>query len=166
VIENKQQYQTTKSVAQQFEHTLSQLQKSAREENDNPSLLEVQISAVASQLDDLRSELIEYELSQKFKLEFNKHPFNLSPLNEQEGGGWLITWPDLPGCMSEGETPEEALKNGREAFAAWMTVHQESSMKAEEFDQKFDTGEDISHMLDLSKAERPFRDLEGEYYGA
>jgi hypothetical protein len=28
-------------------------------------------------------------------------------------------------------------------------------MKAQEFDQKFDDGEEITHLLDLSKAKRP-----------
>jgi hypothetical protein len=96
MIANEQQYQVTKCAAQKFEQTLSELQKNARDEkHDNPSLLEVQISAVESQLDNLRSELTEYEVSRKFHLEFNKYPFTLSPLSEQEGGGWLITWPDF-----------------------------------------------------------------------
>jgi predicted RNase H-like HicB family nuclease len=68
----------------------------------------------------------------------------------------------LPGCISDGKTPEEAIENGRNAFTTWMAVRQESSVKAQEFDSKFDAGEDVSQMLDLSKAERPFRDLEGE----
>jgi antitoxin HicB len=56
---------------------------------------------------------------------FDEYPFDLRPLSEVEGGGWLITWPDLPGCMSDGETPEAAIENGRDAFVAWMAVRQE-----------------------------------------
>ena len=59
------------------------------------------------------------------KTKFDDYPLELRPLSEAEGGGWLITWPDLPGCMSDGKTAEEALENGRDAFAAWMSVHQE-----------------------------------------
>ncbi len=33
-------------------------------------------------------------------------------------------------------------------------------MKAKEFDKKFDAGEEITEMLDLSKAKRPFHDSE------
>ncbi len=56
---------------------------------------------------------------------FDNYAFDLRPLSKAEGGGWLITWPDLPGCMSDGQTPEEAVQNGRDAFAAWMSVREE-----------------------------------------
>jgi antitoxin HicB len=34
------------------------------------------------------------------------------------GGGNAV--PDLPGCISDGETPEEALANVRDAVASWI----------------------------------------------
>ncbi|MGB5732913.1 MAG: type II toxin-antitoxin system HicB family antitoxin [Thiohalocapsa sp.] len=49
-----------------------------------------------------------------------EYSFELRPLSEDEGGGWLIAYPDLPGCMSDGDTPEEALVNGKDALAAWL----------------------------------------------
>lgn len=48
------------------------------------------------------------------------YPFEMRPLSEAEGGGWLITYPDLPGCMSDGESPEEALVSGKDAVAGWI----------------------------------------------
>lgn len=54
------------------------------------------------------------------------YPFELRPLGKEEGGGWLIVFPDLPGCMSDGETPEEAIANGRDAVSAWMKAAQEA----------------------------------------
>ena len=55
------------------------------------------------------------------------HPFEsyahiVSPLSEADGGGLLITFPDLPGCMSDGETVAEAIKNGRDAFESWVSA--------------------------------------------
>ena len=55
------------------------------------------------------------------------HPFEaythvISPLPAEEGGGFLITFPDLLGCMSDGETIEEAIANGRDAFLAWISA--------------------------------------------
>lgn len=37
-------------------------------------------------------------------------------LEKQEEGGYTVYVPSLPGCISEGETKEEALKNIREAI--------------------------------------------------
>ena len=53
-----------------------------------------------------------------------QHKMELCPLTDEEGGGWLATFPDLPGCMSDGETPEEALRNAAEAEIAWLAAHQ------------------------------------------
>jgi antitoxin HicB len=50
----------------------------------------------------------------------------ISPLPEDEGGGFLITIPDLPGCMSDGETEEEAIANGRDAFASWVSARHDA----------------------------------------
>lgn len=57
--------------------------------------------------------------------DFEEYTFDVAPLSQEDGGGFLITWPDLPGCMSDAETVEEAIKNGRDAFHAWMEAHVE-----------------------------------------
>jgi antitoxin HicB len=44
----------------------------------------------------------------------------VEPLSPEDGGGFLATVPDLPGCMSDGETPEEAITHVQEAIAAWL----------------------------------------------
>jgi predicted RNase H-like HicB family nuclease len=46
----------------------------------------------------------------------------LRPLSEEEGGGWLAQIPDLPGCVSDGETPEETLRAVEEVQDAWLKV--------------------------------------------
>lgn len=61
---------------------------------------------------------------------FDHYRYELRSLTEGEGGGWLITWPDLPGCMSDGKTPEEAIDNGKDAFAAWSSVRTRELKKA------------------------------------
>jgi antitoxin HicB len=50
------------------------------------------------------------------------YAYLLSALSAQDGGGYLITFPDLPGCMSDGATEAEAVANGRDAFAAWLAA--------------------------------------------
>jgi antitoxin HicB len=56
------------------------------------------------------------------KLEYAVH---IERLAESDGGGYLATVPDLPGCMSDGATPEEALKNVQEAIASWIEAAKE-----------------------------------------
>ena len=53
------------------------------------------------------------------------YPFEIRPLSKDEGGGYSISFPDLPGCWSDGSTPEEAVENGRDALASWLAVAQE-----------------------------------------
>lgn len=48
------------------------------------------------------------------------YPIVVVKLTEEEGGGYLAYAPDLPGCMSDGETMEEALQNGSEAVSDWL----------------------------------------------
>ena len=43
----------------------------------------------------------------------------LTALSEAEGSGWLATVPDLPGCMSVGETLSEAAENVADAIESW-----------------------------------------------
>jgi predicted RNase H-like HicB family nuclease len=44
----------------------------------------------------------------------------VEPLPVEEGGGFVATVPDLPGCMSDGATPEEALANVQDAIVTWI----------------------------------------------
>jgi antitoxin HicB len=46
------------------------------------------------------------------------YPVIIEPLAAENGGGFVAIVPDLPGCMSAGETAEEALANVRDAIAA------------------------------------------------
>ena len=51
-------------------------------------------------------------------MRFEEYPINIHPIPEDEGGGYLITFPDLPGCIADGETIDEAVAEARDAFAA------------------------------------------------
>ena len=41
-------------------------------------------------------------------------------LEEQDEGGFTVYVPSLPGCVSQGETKEEALKNIKEAIELYL----------------------------------------------
>lgn len=57
------------------------------------------------------------------------YPVVVQPLKEEDGGGFIATVPDLPGCMSDGETPEEALINVQGAIEAWIEAAQDMGHK-------------------------------------
>lgn len=59
-------------------------------------------------------------------MDFHGYRFELRPLSEEDGGGWLIEFPEFPGAvMSDGETPEEALINGRKALESVIAIYKE-----------------------------------------
>ncbi len=51
-----------------------------------------------------------------------EYPFEVRPMSKDEGGGFAISFPDLPGCWSDGATPEQAIENGRDALVSWLAV--------------------------------------------
>ena len=43
-------------------------------------------------------------------------------LEEQEEGGYTVYVPALPGCISQGDTIEEAVKNIKEAILLYLDI--------------------------------------------
>jgi antitoxin HicB len=50
------------------------------------------------------------------------YPFEVRPLSSEEGGGYLISFPDFAECISDGETVAEAMENGRDALKATIAA--------------------------------------------
>jgi antitoxin HicB len=50
------------------------------------------------------------------------YPFEIRPLSTEEGGGFLISYSDFSDCISDGETVEEALSNGRDALKSTIVA--------------------------------------------
>lgn len=53
---------------------------------------------------------------------FEAYAHIIEPLPVDEGGGFLLTFPDLPGCMADGASEAEAIENGRDAFLSWVSA--------------------------------------------
>ncbi len=53
---------------------------------------------------------------------FEAYAHIVTPLSDDDGGGYLITFPDLPGCTSDGNTLDEVMVNGRDAFNSWIAA--------------------------------------------
>ncbi|MBE0610841.1 MAG: type II toxin-antitoxin system HicB family antitoxin [Dehalococcoidia bacterium] len=43
----------------------------------------------------------------------------------EDDQAFIVEVPDLPGCISDGATYEEAVRNAQEAMAAWIEVARE-----------------------------------------
>ena len=61
--------------------------------------------------------------------QLDEYQFTVRPLSAEEGGGYLVEYPDIPGCMSHGDTIAEAIANGREALRDCQEVFLESGRK-------------------------------------
>ena len=59
----------------------------------------------------------------------DQYRFTVRPLSKEEGGGYLVEYADIPGCMSDGETIDEAIRNGRKALRDCIEVFRESGRK-------------------------------------
>jgi antitoxin HicB len=58
-----------------------------------------------------------------------RYRISLRPLPASEGGGWLAEVPELPGCMSDGETPQQAVDNVMDAIACWIEAAEEDGRR-------------------------------------
>ena len=56
------------------------------------------------------------------------YPSQITKIDEADGGGFLIEVPMLKGCMSDGETVEEAYNNLEEAKKEWFAYMLENNL--------------------------------------
>ncbi len=56
----------------------------------------------------------------------------IEPQSKEEGGGFLAIVPDLPGCMADGKTREEAARNIAAAITAWIAEEVRSGREVPE----------------------------------
>lgn len=54
-----------------------------------------------------------------------KYSAIIRPLTKEEGGGYLIEIPELPGCMADAETIEEAFIEAESAIDSWIQTAKE-----------------------------------------
>ncbi len=60
-------------------------------------------------------------------MKFEDYPISISPIPADEGGGYMVSFPDLPGCIADGSTIEEAIIEAHDAFDAWITAEQQDN---------------------------------------
>lgn len=60
--------------------------------------------------------------------------YRMELLEDKDEGGFVVSFPDLPGCLSCGETVESAVSNAMEAKKVWLESALESGVTIHEPD--------------------------------
>lgn len=66
--------------------------------------------------------------------DYMKMPYRMEIVEDKEEGGFVISYPDLPGCVTCGETVEAAVANAVDAKQAWLAAAIEDGVSIPEPD--------------------------------
>lgn len=64
--------------------------------------------------------------------------YRMELLEDKDEGGFVVSFPDLPGCITCGETIESAIANAMDAKAEWLESTLESGVAIHEPDSLSD----------------------------
>ena len=67
--------------------------------------------------------------------EYMSLPYRMEITKDESEGGYVISYPDLPGCLSCGQNMEKTIKNGEDAKRAWFAAAIEQRLEISEPDQ-------------------------------
>ena len=60
--------------------------------------------------------------------------YRMEIVEDKEEGGFVVSYPDLPGCITYGETVEAAVTNALDAKKAWIEAALEEGIQIQEPD--------------------------------
>ena len=52
--------------------------------------------------------------------EYLKKPYRMNIKEDKDEAGYVVSFPELPGCITCGETIESAVKNAEDAKKEWL----------------------------------------------
>ncbi len=61
-------------------------------------------------------------------------PYRMEIVEDKDEGGFVVTYPDLPGCITCGKTIESAVANAADAKKAWIEAALEEGIEIQEPD--------------------------------
>ena len=64
--------------------------------------------------------------------DYMKLPYKMEIVPDIDEGGYVVSFPDLPGCISCGETIEDAIVNASDAKKAWLEAALEDGIEINE----------------------------------
>ena len=66
--------------------------------------------------------------------EYLRLPYRMEIVEDHDEGGFVVSYPDLPGCITCGETVESAVANAQDAKRAWLEAALEDGIPIREPD--------------------------------
>ena len=66
--------------------------------------------------------------------EYMSMSYKMEIIEDQDEGGFVISYPDLPGCITCGETIESAMQNANDAKREWIRAALEEGIEIYEPD--------------------------------
>lgn len=66
--------------------------------------------------------------------EYMSMSYKMEIIEDQDEGGFVISYPDLPGCITCGETIESAMRNAKDAKREWIRAALEEGIEIYEPD--------------------------------
>ena len=66
--------------------------------------------------------------------DYMKKAYRMEIVEDKDEGGFIVTYPDLPGCISRGETIESAVANAIDAKEVWLEAAIEEGIEINEPD--------------------------------
>jgi predicted RNase H-like HicB family nuclease len=64
--------------------------------------------------------------------EYMAMSYSMEVFEDKDEGGFVVTYPDLPGCLTCGETIESAITNAVDAKRAWLEAALEEGIEIQE----------------------------------
>ena len=66
--------------------------------------------------------------------EYLRLPYRMEIVEDRDEGGFVVSYPELPGCITCGETVESAVANAQDAKRAWLEAALEDGVSIREPD--------------------------------
>jgi antitoxin HicB len=61
-------------------------------------------------------------MTKKQDFDLDAYSFVVRKLPDDDGGGYLVEYPDVHYCIADGRTPEDAMRHGRKALEACLAT--------------------------------------------
>lgn len=81
--------------------------------------------ALGEMMEELKGEVVALEREKKYKVKVRGRNYNVVLHPDTEDGGYWVECPGLPGCVSQGDTIEEALAMIKDAIEGHLQVIEE-----------------------------------------